>query len=121
MKAMEIMLGILLVGFGFVVGMSYGQETVEPKIIKEVTIKVPDAYYEDTYPEPMTVNEALKFIRNARYSHQLLIDLGEPLQLAKADGTQPTFVEVGDLELQKKVVKQYDQLENLVIRLSEGR
>ena len=120
--------------FGF--GVWYGQDTFEPKIIetvivkqvpivvekeiKTLIVKVPDIFYDSTNPEDITTDRALDFLRTARHSHQVLIDREKPIpQLVEADGKQVAWISLGGIETQRLMVKRYDQIIDLIIKMSE--
>ena len=64
---------------------------------------------EEGYTSPITTDEGLMIIEQARHSHQWYID--NPNQMA---GTYPPMT----LEFQKGCVKRYDQLRQLLLTLA---
>ncbi len=141
MKVSWVVVGILTVACSFGFGVWFGQETVEPqinivevpvpeikfievpvepiiKVIKERTIMVPNGFYSLGDSENMTFQEGLDFLFTARYSHQIFIDRGEPMpQLIDANGRLLINGQIGGIEYQKVLVKQYSQAIKLLIRL----
>ena len=95
---------LLLAACVFCVGVVYGQGSVEPKAI-ETRITIGN-YFHRTYGKTITVEEALEIISDARYSHQVQIDRGEPY--------------INSLNWELKWVERYDQLRELIIRLGKG-
>lgn len=85
-------------------------ELLEPKIIHmhNHTVAFPASYWKETYPDPVTTKQGLEYISEARFTHQLLIDKGNP----------PS--ETGNVTHHEKWVRRYDQLKDLIIRLDSN-
>jgi len=109
-RAVSLLLIILAAGY---VGFALAQMVIEPEVIvqERLTVKLPDSYYNENYPAPITVAQALEYLRECRLSHQRRVDMSKYKPL-------PAFE--GDAEFHAKWVERYDQIRELILKLEEG-
>ena len=106
---------ILLIAFVVVYGLGYflGQETYEPRVLiieRQVPYPIPtlpESYYKEKCASPIDVIDALEILREARFIHQDIVDRPQYANKIR-----------GDIQFHQKWVTRYDQLRELVIRLS---
>jgi len=106
---------ILLSAFAVVFGLGYflGQEMYEPKTLlieRQVPYPIPtlpESYYKEEYPSPIDAIDALEILREARFIHQDIVDRPQYANKIR-----------GDIQFHQKWVTRYDQLRELVTRLS---
>lgn len=111
MGAITVIIVTALVGGGFCFGVLYGQSTCQPEIVevKTLEVRMPPYYYVRMYPSPMTIEQGIEYPKEARYSHQRLIDRDEPLP-----------GELGGLAEQRKWVERYNQIIGLLEEVTGG-
>jgi len=75
-------------------------------------VRLPDSYYIRTYPDPITVDEAIAYLNEARYSHQVIADNGPvPSSAIKVNGLS---VQIGGINYHLRWVERYQQIINLL-------
>ena len=114
MKALIIILILLILFVGaHAIGHTLGRDSVEPVETIRIIEQFPAGFWQEEYPDPITVEDAMEILRQARFVHQYY--LGE----ITADPNN-TISGFGDISWQMKWIKHYDQLRELIIKLNGG-
>ena len=103
--------GLLVLTLGFCSGVCYYQSTCEPAIVEKYihtpVYVLPSSYYKEQYASPVSVADALEIIREARYIHQDIVDRPQYANSVR-----------GSVEYNQRWVTRYDQLSELILRLT---
>jgi hypothetical protein len=124
MKSLRVLMIFLLAISGFALGSTLTLLLLNPngstqvQTVKELEVRFPENYYRREYPSPITVEQGLDFIADARYTHQYFLDHPELMTRFRDSFTTNGF----DLTVERETewVRRYDQLRELIIRLNAG-
>ena len=101
---MKEFIAFVLIMIIFIIGVIAGYQIRAPVVVREViTIEVmPESYYNTEVVDDITLDEALTYLREARFTHQYIIDKGSANEIT------------GNNSYQRKWVDRYTQIIELL-------